>query len=153
MESRQKLIHLPGDDSQLIQLSTGSLHSGRMYSSKETEVGYHMDFDFYSDSELERLVRCWIFGDKLAVSTLQDASVDAVIPKMAVAEHTPVNFYGLIHSSIVGNNRLKRLVVDIAAGDTPAKTSTWTTMTWRTRSPTAIRLSGFTIAPAGSPET
>ncbi|KAK4610343.1 hypothetical protein CLAFUW4_14109 [Fulvia fulva] len=71
--------------------------------------------DGAKDHEWDRLSDCWLLGDKLQSSSLQDAVADALCSKMRDEGRYPLGVHRKAYAKTASSNTLRQLAVDVAA--------------------------------------
>lgn len=104
-------LHLKEDDPDVFEIFYGFIYRGKIYSTKDGDI----TSDPIKDHEWDRLIDCWVLGEKLLSTSFKDAITDTMIEKSTASKVSAPRMQAKAYSCSVGPCGLRKLLVDMAA--------------------------------------
>ena len=111
----EPLYQLPEEDVTVFRIYRLFLYTGTIFSFTENDQdqpdnGRHV---VHADAEWTRLAHCYLFAIAVRDERFANASIDALIEKMTVADRYPTGIASEIYQNTTANDNLRELLVDV----------------------------------------
>lgn len=107
-EARSGVIAMPDDEPEIVALYQKWLYSGRVFSKPPRSVGTQGDV-----KEYEKLVKCFVLGEKLLDGTFKDCVVDTIVSVLVATHLFDPTLTELIYENTPPSSPLRKLWQDV----------------------------------------
>ena len=121
-EGKNNTVKMEEDDPEAFEVFNHFVYVGKIFTMKESDLSYDAEKNHSTDHEWDRLMRCWMLGDKLQSTTFKDAITDATTIKKLATRIQLVGVQAQIYENSAGLCGMRKLVVDFAVWEWDQKT-------------------------------